>query len=750
MAWDEENGSAATGFSSEQQTPHNSQRPNNDKISDTLLHDQSTDKLVQPVLVEQNIKEEENGKLAKDNKAEERSSTLPIYNQKKGEAEMTNGGGGPDNNNDTSVEEFDEEHDFVEPFMESRLTRRAIKDYINDQDLLPDDTTSFLITSKVKSMPFLVALLTDVLKMATLFVVARSYFDFGNSRLSSMPAGVDGTVQVSQLLSIVLSLLSQEDVTHSLRVLRNGYSYDLLRREFPDVAKESNLCLFLRWNISWWIRFIGGLLGQFLTLILIMQADNVLDVLLNYAAMAFIAEIDNKVFFLGRWKYFGDEVHKHCCLVMLSENPDAGPRCYQKFAHTIVMGILYIFAFAGWARIVWLQNNGHYLCKNVLVQFGDDVNPSLGSFNGVYDFLPEQSIGTFFRPKRAIYLERRSKLAAFFYCENQQSWVFWYTPNEKFFVTAAEAVFRDATENNKTFTYEDYASFYNQDILCDNADAFSSTTYSFDLLATSTDTTWYAKNDLGRVIALDDKSFSMACHDCDRQEFQACEGHGICIPDKGCQCGPEWYGINCQFLYPCPELQTDVRGKSFQSTRSWSDTYHLLRADGNGTIFVGANDDDDEGEIVSIYEHPVYVYNYPGSRVDVLFFRGRRWALTRLADIRRANNNLTRFVEISKSFHSYYFDHTVEFLSEGVDESSGAATPVELEWLGAKPEKKLGLQTADPTQPSDTVLICTKCDQLSNPCFFNEVCSASGNCLCSSTGSKGSLCQVPPTGDGRW
>ncbi|CAB9513232.1 expressed unknown protein [Seminavis robusta] len=613
----------------------------------------------------------------------------------------------------------DPEGEYVEPFLYNRVTMRALKDYMMDEDLLPDDTFSFLVTSKVQATPFILATLVFVFKFSIYAVTSLDVAGFDNpSNPFNIPASVSGAVRVSQLLSLLLSIFNFEDITHSLRIMRNGWSYEILRKEFPDVAHESNLALAARWYFSLLLRMSGGVFGLMLTFVLIMQSTTALDVLLNYAAMAFIGDIDNKVFALGRENYFGSQVRRHCSLVLLSENPDPGPVCPRRFSHLISLTFIYLVLFMCWLIIVAKQENGDYLCDTILVEFGDDVNPTLGAFSGLYDRVQENP-RSFFTPRRSIYFERQSKIAAYSYCSEEKVWGFrynlGYTMNEILDGAISEADF------------------------CQDLDAFSSEATTFNILETMENIRWFAKNQDERVVPLRELDLSMECYDCGSQTFGNCGSRGKCIEGKGCVCDDGWFGLTCQLRSPCDRMEIDVRGGEFESTRTWSKDFDL---------FALANESGKE-EVLSLYGRPLYVHQYPSGRVDIIFFTGRRWALTLLGNIPGVSriSDLSKFVE---NFHAYYSNYTVDFLSESVDAAAGKAMPVDLGWFSAKDRSPTnsGMQAVDPQQPSEASLICSTCHNETNPCYFDEVCSPNGSCQCSSSASQGALCQKPPIGNG--
>ena len=90
------------------------------------------------------------------------------------------------------------------------------------------------------------------------------------------------------------------------------------------------------------------------------------------------------------------------------------------------------------------------------------------------------------------------------------------------------------------------------------------------------------------------------------------------------------------------------------------------------------------------------------------------------------------------------------FISNPVDVDTplDAATPIGVNWFGAQAQgiSTVGIQAADPNRPSEAVLLCAVCNNITSPCQLDGICIA-GTCECR-TGSSGPLCQVTPDGNG--
>ena len=594
------------------------------------------------------------------------------------------------------------EEDETYPFLESITTMRTIKGYVNDENLVPATTYSFIVTSSMKDpWPNLVNVVVFLLQFASYLAVTVSIIDpSDSSNPFNLPANVTPAVRGTQLLSIIYSILVQQGIIKALYTLRNGFDEAELRKCFPHCARSSKE-LKVRWHLTLFLIGSMGCYAQFLTFTMIMQSSDVLGVLLNYAAVSFIATIDNEMFALGKRGWLGKHVETHVRLICLADNPNPGDKWYQRLFHTIGVLFFFIVVVGCWIGIANNQTNGQYLSKTVRVEFDDLAHPSLGTFSGYYDILLEQK-GRVFSTSRSFYFERKSEKAFFGFCAEEKVWAFSYN------VTAKENV-------------------------CTYA-AKSSTTENFDIVTTS-GSQWYAKNPGGRTVPLE-----IIISEWDCKLHNHCGSHGTCVENR-CECDEGYYGLECNFLTQCPRLEIDRQLGPFQGQgRKWSSKFEILRF-GNETAVT--------------YDHPVYVtenaayalQNNPDeSEFDIIFFTGRRWALAFSKSFYNpeVGGDLESYLQ---HFHAHFDDYEVAFLSENVDAINENLSPEGLNWFQAEAKKGPGIHAAS-SQVTPTVLRCTDCDAESNPCFYDGICQADATCMCSE-GSEGGLCEVPPVGNGR-
>ncbi|CAB9518654.1 expressed unknown protein [Seminavis robusta] len=604
---------------------------------------------------------------------------------------------------------FPLEEDEAYPFLDSITAMRAIKGYVHDENLIPTTTYSFLVSTSLGNMTNIVNALVLTLQVASYIAVSVSVLDFRNDdeyNPFKFPPNVTSSVRATQLLSLVYSILVQESIVNALYTFRNGFDEEELRRSFPECATHG---LKARWYICLCFILTMGCYAQFLTFVMIMQSEDVLGVLLNYAAVNFIATIDDRFFYLGKRGWLGKQVERNVRLIGLADNPNPPPIWYRRLFHSLFMLVLFAGLIGMWGLVVSLQTTGAYLPNTIRVEFDDQVHPALGTFSGYYD-IQHSGEGGMFRSAHAMYYERRSQQALFSYCPQIGAWTF------------------------------QWGVSVNEFDPC-NWHARSSATIEFDITTTAT-SKWFAKNPGGRTVPM--PFIDIHGWSCTEDE-KLCGLHGTC-EQGACQCEEGFFGDECEFPRPCNTLEVDGRMGDFRGIdRKWSEQFELLRF-GNETAIV--------------YDRPVYITQTDSLRLsqpqqqgefDMIFFTGRRWALA----FSRAFQD-PEFAEDLESylarFHAHFSNFKAGFLSEPVGDIKSNPSPEGLVWYSSEPSKPStgpGIQAAAPQQ-SQGVLLCTECNNNTNPCLYDGICleGHSNTCNCSQ-GSAGGLCEVPPIGNGR-
>jgi hypothetical protein len=503
------------------------------------------------------------------------------------------------------------------PLLNSIVGMRTVKGYVNGENLVPMTTYSFVVTTSGQR-PFInmVNFLVFVLQMASFVAVIASTFDFSDvNNPAQIPANVESSVRASQFLSLVYSICVQGGIISTLYTFRNGFDEDMLRKSFPDCAVNV-IALRLRWYISMGLILAIGLLAQALTFVLIMQSNTVLGVLLNYAAVSFISTIDDRLFFLGKRGWLGQEVEKQVRLVCLADEVDPKPTWYNQLAHTLALSAIFGTLIIAWVMVVSRQTNGNFLPHEIMVQFGDEINPALGTFSGRYKI--DYQRDRVFSSDRSLYTELRSERAHFGYWYVNELLLFCCLPTSTRAADSSSVALQYFSETSRSWSFQ-YNVTKDEFDACSWA-AISSPTESFDIITTAL-SQWYAKNEDGRIIPMSRASISTS--DCS-SNAGLCGSNGSCVSGE-CVCNTGWFGIFCSFREPCARLEMDARRDSALgfAERRWSTRYEILRFGKTPAL---------------IHDHPVYVTetNPPGlvaegeeEEFDIIFFTGQRWVRTK-------------------------------------------------------------------------------------------------------------------------
>jgi hypothetical protein len=241
---------------------------------------------------------------------------------------------------------------------------------------LPKDTFSFIIISSLFSLPFLIAIIVFSFQIVIFSLVSVDVIDLSNSSNPfHLPPNVESTVRATQVLAIIIAIVTQDDVKKVILILRDGYDADVFQGTFgPNATK-------FKWIISLVLGAAEGLVGLFITFMLIMQSKTVLDLLLNFSAMEFVSLLDDVAFLMLRQGYFGIGMMKPATLC---EKKYHVSRFKSSRLSAMYFIIIFAVMFSGWIGIYANQSKGEYLCQRMYIQVADEFAPALARLSGIY------------------------------------------------------------------------------------------------------------------------------------------------------------------------------------------------------------------------------------------------------------------------------------------------------------------------------------------------------------------------------
>ena len=107
------------------------------------------------------------------------------------------------------------------------------------------------------------------------------------------PPDVGVAVRIAEVLAIIISIALEADTRAGIGLVFDGYNNSIFVT--PDGRPVSRL----NWTLSVFVRNMTGLLGLFVVFILIMRSDNVIELLLNFPAVLFVALLDDSAYFIA-------------------------------------------------------------------------------------------------------------------------------------------------------------------------------------------------------------------------------------------------------------------------------------------------------------------------------------------------------------------------------------------------------------------------------------------------------------------
>ena len=577
---------------------------------------------------------------------------------------------------------------------------------------------SFLLSARVCSIPFFTGVASYLLKNAILGLLLFNLLDLGdnhtlgnNNNMIGIPVAVEAIVAVIQVLSMGIAVVTQKHLIDALVLMYQGYSNDM-REMFGNRSRRGGRHRRHRhhrrggggghhrrqWLFYLVVLLVDGLFGLSVTFVLVVTSETVLGVLLNFAAVQFVASLDQVVFSLSSLGFLGkanqretDRVSNTAYRVLRKRRSKAWPWWW----HTLGLVTISTIVVGLWATVLVQQLRGTYAPKALMVQFDDEIRPALAPYSGIYR-LDIVGAGRFH------YRQERAGEGRFAYCPHHGAWTFSIgdTPcggGTKDSVVLVKSV---STKTRDVTRLVDQPWFV---VVATRPGADPETTI--------------------QTVPMPNFFLQVPCHtddDC---------GRGECVQNR-CRCDDGVFGPRCQHDQSdaCGELRVDER---FANTGGGGARRQL------STRFQQLPN-------TLLYDRPVY---FNSTTQDVILFTGVRWAVTNLV----SGLNLTRFSELATlDANQDFFAGTIrsiDLMSDPVlyqTAQDRISTPVGIPWT-------VPLDETSWLEPTESVtpfrLLCGVCLAETNPCRFNNTC-VDGQCQCLN-GATGSLCQIAPVGDGK-
>lgn len=555
---------------------------------------------------------------------------------------------------------------------------------------LNEDTFSFIIVSKTWSMPFLTGLMMFFLKTSIYTLVLLNVIQWNASfNKLGIPVNISSSVVISQFIAFGITVFTQDDLITVMVVLYEG---------FNDVQRAVPHVCFKQWICAVALALLDALLGLFATFVLIVNSGTVLEVLLNFAAVEFVSQLDNTAFGLAEKGFLGTNNQEEAREIKGTEYTVRGKARVRRRIRFVGMSLVLLVVGVSWLVVYINQIQGRYAVGSIHVQFDDSTNPALATYNGFYNV--NTNVRILPGATRFLYDEERSSgKGQFAFCRSSTRWVFLTARGSDPCIKGSN-VLAQATKI-RTFQLSDTGSL----------PWFATRPRTFD--------------------RIEMPAYQLA-EACSRDVDCGPHPMSVCVRNR-CRCQNEWTGSQCDYRKneSCAVVEVDsLRPQDFSAQRSLPTFFALQNYTGEA------------------YNRSVYFNEATG---DLMLFTGLRWVITRDVDIKfekSAYNNVSEFVG-SDAFHSSMI-MAVDLMSEPVwfsTTSDKFMDPRELQWYKVLGRPKL-VDANPETKPENALLICAICNDETNPCLYNNVCNANGQCECAN-GETGSLCQNTPVGDGK-
>jgi len=560
--------------------------------------------------------------------------------------------------------------------------------------LLPKDVYSIVATCDWKSKSFWIALLVIFgLQVSLLVLLLLDQIGIEDDNILGTPANVELIVRAAQILALVIALFSQSDLRQGIEGISEG---------LPDIYQGDEGFQTMgpaRWHFAYFIRFLQGFVNLFASFVLLLQAETVFDVLLNFLGVQFISDLDDLAFSLGGKGYFGLSAQRIIQDIMQARFlRDSKPNKCRRKSHVIGIFAVLAVMVGIFSNPAIQQDEGVFAIEAVTAEFGDEVISFLGLFNGCYRARKEgPSLN-----RRLIYEQIGSEVdgGKFGYCDNledgsSEGWVFF-----------------------QGVSLED---------ACEEYLLRSDNTNTFDLLDAAA-TQWYTKEgqlvDYLQVSQLPKDSVSRNFPECGldifNQTIDSCDLLDVPKRFDGLQ------DIG-SLIFEKIEVSSAQAGDHFDATRSHP-------------IYLGQS----SSEII-LFTGRRWVLTTAEQIGDELssFRDDSTWNQSAVLDYFYKQDFRT-IEQTQREEHPW-----VLAVSDIVDTTTDTGTPLALQWYNVRYDSNTNqsFPFADLTRPQEATLGCARCDDDLVRCEHGGKC-VEGVCECQNRAT-GVLCQDAPLGDGR-
>ncbi len=269
---------------------------------------------------------------------------------------------------------------------------------------------------------------------------------------SFIPANASPIIRMTQVTAIAAYVLFPDS---SLKdIVRSVQTFPLPSRikKGDQVGKMRLACL---------LRGIQGALAMFVTLLLVMTSDAVVDIILNFTAVNFISTLDDYAFSLALAGEFGPSLQSESEAITKKNLPSCMKRKkgVQHWYNLVLSSLVCVVLFGMMAFVFLSQNSSMvWVTRTFRVQFQEKTG--LKEYSGCFEINDNPNSISF---KRRSYTSLdNGGNASFAYCRQHRQWILLDSSEGNSDPCVARDIKEELSRSSKTDTFDIRTSFDDQ------------------------------------------------------------------------------------------------------------------------------------------------------------------------------------------------------------------------------------------------------------------------------------------------
>jgi len=229
------------------------------------------------------------------------------------------------------------------------------------KDTLEEDLYSIMMMTEALSLEWFLGFLSFFIQvtLASIIIFEQTQTEFFGTDMS-IPIRVPPLTRVTQVLSVILALMTQNEFLSGLRtIFMFPFENKLKWGKICDI--ESSDCTRRMWLqrilLPNAMKAIQGIMVLVASFVVIVQLTSTVDVLKDYSALFVVSSVDNFFFDFAEKGYFGEKVRANAEKVKDTEFEEIGLNHWLRALFFILIGIF----VSAWVSIFAQQVQGVYV-----------------------------------------------------------------------------------------------------------------------------------------------------------------------------------------------------------------------------------------------------------------------------------------------------------------------------------------------------------------------------------------------------